>query len=329
VRVDLDVGDPGEICFAAQPDEGGSVPLRLATYDSQGLHSSIWSFYQAADGTPLSRREWTSGLGPVSLLAQPKSFIGIGFAGDATQADLDLFILGHDGSDVSLLHTEAAAGDGDPVADPSGGTVLFSVHRDASLWLLVFERYDAQGVRALEGVDGVGGPAAQDVRWVAGVTTGGDTLVVVGPQGGPCNAVWLDHEGAKVSAAFAPPACRISRLYPLLDGGLAVETTSLDASHSITGAVAPRATSFGPAPAFLDGVSVREFFLLPGRRQYALREQGSAGLRLLQTDGKICETLTPPLISQGPIQIGRDGTLVEQETSGAGCAFRWYPGLIK
>src|SRR5205823_6003011 len=33
VMVDLDVGDPGEICFAAQPDERGSVPLRVATYD--------------------------------------------------------------------------------------------------------------------------------------------------------------------------------------------------------------------------------------------------------------------------------------------------------
>lgn len=147
--------------------------------------------------------------------------------------------------------------------------------------------------------------------------------------GGPCSAVWLDHDGATVSAAFTPPTCRINRFYPLFGGKLAVETTSLDESHSLSGAVAFRATAFGPPPAFLDGVSVREFFLLPGRGEYALREQGSTALRLLLPDGEVCQTLDAPLLSGGPLQIGQDGTLVEQETSGAGCAFRWYPGLIK
>jgi hypothetical protein len=330
VIVDLDLGDPGESCSAAQPDEGGAVPLRIATYDDNGIHRTAWAFYRSADGTLLSRREWTSGLGPVTLLSQPEGFTGIGFALDASPPALDLYSLGPDGTERSIAHTPAVVGDGDPVADPSGGTVLFSVHRDAAVWLLQFERYDAQGNRTARAVDGAGGPLAQDVRWVAGVTTGGDTLVVSGPVGGPCRAMWLDREGARVSGQFVPATCRIHRFYPLLDGGLLVETTSLDASHVVSGVVPARATAFEPAPAFLDGLSVRDLFLLPGGKGYALREQGSGeGLRLLLPDGEGCGALAGPVPGDGPVQIGRDGTLVEQDMTGAGCRFRWRPRLFR
>ena len=328
VTVDLDLGDPGEICSAAQPDGNGAVPLRVATYDDNGLHRAAWSFYRAPDGKPLSRREWGAGLGPVSLLAQPDGFAGTGFSGDPSQEDLDLFLLGHDGADLSIARTPARAGEGDPVADPSGGTVLFSVHRGASAWLLQFERYDARGNRTAKAVDGAGGPASQEVHWVAGVTSGGDTLVVF-PAGTSCAAVWLDHDGVPVSALFAPPTCRIHRFYPLLDGRLAVETNSLDASRSISFAVAARATAFDDPPGFLDGLSLRELFALPGGKGYALREQGAGErFRLLLPSGESCGELASPALD-GPAQIGRDGTLIEQDTAGAGCRFRWYPGLFR
>lgn len=331
VIVDLDLGDPSQSCSAARPDQGGAVPLRIATYDSAGLHSTAWAFYRASEGALLSRREWASGLGPVSFLAQPDGFTGIGFAGDASQESLDLYILGHDGAELSIAHTPAFLGDGDPVGDPSGGTVLFSVHRDKVAWLLQFERYDAEGDRTARGVDGAGGPLPADVRWVAGVSTSGDTLVVFGPMSGaPCRAVWLDHDGARVSGDFAPPTCRIHRFYPLLDGRLAVETESLDASHSISAAVAPRATAFEASPAFLDGLSVRELFTLPGGKGYAVREQGAGErFRLFLPGGDSCGDLPAPALDRGPVQIGRDGTLVEQDLTGAGCRFRWYPGLFK
>ena len=36
-----------------------------------------------------------------------------------------------------------------------------------------------------------------------------------------------------------------------------------------------------------------------------------------------------PVLDKGPVVIGRDGTLVEQDVSGAACTFRWYPQLFK
>ncbi|MGZ5959292.1 MAG: hypothetical protein ACXWLI_12815, partial [Myxococcaceae bacterium] len=157
-----------------------------------------------------------------------------------------------------------------------------------------------------------------------------DTLVVFGPAGGSCRAVWLDRAGTKVSGEFTPATCRVHRFYPLLDGGLAVETTSLDASHPVSAAVAPRTTTFGPAPDFLDGLSLRELFPLPEGKGYALREQGAGErFRLLLPQGDRCGELPAPALDRGPVQIGRDGTLVEQDLTGAGCRFRWYPGLFR
>lgn len=327
VVVNLDVGDPSEVCSAAQPDEGGTVPLRLATYDAAGMHRTAWAFYGASDGARLGLQEWSSGLGPVSLLAQPEGFTGIGFTGDARE--IDLHDIAGDGKEVSVSHTHARESEGVAVADPSGGTVVFAVARESTASTLGFQRFDAQGNLSANAAVASAEPDAA-VSWVAGVSTEGDTLVVFSFAGRPCRAVWLDGAGNAVSAPFAPATCRIHRFYPLLDGGLAVETSTLDASHSISFAIARRAIAFAAAPAWLDGRSLREFSILPGRKGYTLREMGS-GERFLSflPGGDSCGALPGPILERGPVQIGRDGTLVEQDLTGAGCTFRWYPQLFE
>ena len=39
--------------------------------------------------------------------------------------------------------------------------------------------------------------------------------------------------------------------------------------------------------------------------------------------------MTTPELERSRVVIGRDGTLVEQDVSGAACTFRWYPQLFK
>ncbi len=327
VVVNLDVGDPSEICSAAQPDEGGTVPLRIATYDASGIHRAAWAFYGASDGARLRLQEWASGLGPVSLLAQPDGFTGIEFTGDARE--IDLHNIAGDGKEVSISHTLAREAEGVAVADPSGGTVAFAVTRESAASTLEFQRFDAQGSLSANGAVASAEPDTQ-VSWVAGVSTGGDTLVVFAFADRPCRAVWLDRAGKAVSAGFAPGTCRIHRFYPLLDGGLAVETSSLDASHSIANVVGPRGTAFIAAPDWLDGRNLREFFILPGLKGYALREQGAGErFRLFLPGGESCGELAAPTLERGPVQIGRDGTLIEQDLTGAGCTFRWHPQLFE
>ncbi|HZR07319.1 MAG TPA: hypothetical protein VFA79_01975 [Myxococcales bacterium] len=327
VVVNLDVGDPSEVCAAAQPDEGGSVPLRIATYDASGMHQSVWAFYAGSDGTRLGLQEWASGLGPVSLLAQPDGFTGIEFTGDARE--IDLHDIAGDGKEGSITHTQAREPEGAVVAVPSGGTVAFAVSGDSTASNLQFQRFDAHGNLAASATVASAEPDAQ-VTWVAGVATGGDTLVVFSFAGRPCRGIWLDAAGKPVSASFAPPNCRIHRFYPLLDGSLAAEISSLDASHSIAFAFAPRAVASTAAPAWLEGRNLREFFILPSDKGYALRDMGAGQrFRLVLPDGDSCGELAAPILELGPVQIGRDGTLVEQDLTGAGCTFRWYPGLFE
>ena len=272
VVVNLDVGDPSEVCSAAQPDEGGTVPLRIATYDNDGIHRTAWAFYGAADGTRLTLQEWGSGLGPVSLLAQPEGFTGIELTGEARE--IALHNLAGDGKELSVTPTHAREAEGVAVADPSGGTVTFAVTRDGAASTLQFQRFDAQG--SLSATAPVASAEADaQVSWVAGVSAGGDTLVVFAFAARPCRAVWLDRAGKAVSASFAPSTCRST----------ASTRCSTRACWSRppawTRATQSRARSrrgepsIAAAPAWVAGRNLREFFILPAGKGYALREMGA------------------------------------------------------
>ncbi len=46
-------------------------------------------------------------------------------------------------------------------------------------------------------------------------------------------------------------------------------------------------------------------------------------------DPGLCNARPLVPLPDGPFLIGRDGTLVEQDDTGAGCTFRWYPQLFR
>jgi hypothetical protein len=329
--LDLDRGDPSQTCAAARPDEGsGTLPLRVATYDDAGLHTTTWSFYRASDSALLRRRDWASGEGPIALLAQPEGFTGLELVGETRQ--IELRTLDHGGQDVSVAQTLATDAEGTVAAVPAGGIVVFTVDHAGAGYTLRFERYDPEGALVADSVVATGdtASAAQRVSAVAGVTTEGDTLVVFGPTDRPCRGVWLDAAGQKTSAFFAPRVCRLSQLFPLLDGSLLVESYSLDASPFVAGRMPARATELSDAPPWVAGAELRELFTLPGDRGYALRRQGPGHpIEVFSPAGRKCGELTKPVLDKGPVTVGRDGTLVEQDYTGAGCTFRWYPQLFR
>src|SRR4051812_48747647 len=269
LAVDLEKSEESQLCAAGAPDGRiGTVPLRVATYDTSGVPVTSWTFYRSSDAALLTRRTWAAGDAPTTLLPVDDGFIGFGLGAGGT---VQTHRLDHAGGQLATGQTAASRS---VVADPLGGAVGFDVSREGSAFTLRFHRFDASAVEVATAVVATG--PDDPVRWVAGVSVAGDTLVVYGPADTGCRAVWLDRAGARISAGSSPPDCRIQRLLPLIDGALAVETYSLDASRAVT-AVVPareREPEFTPAPPWLAGAKLRELAILPEARGYALRREG-------------------------------------------------------
>jgi len=325
--------NPTPICSAARPDEGtGTVPLRFATYDSSLGYSfdNAWVFYRSSDAAVLGRRQWSSGEGPVALITHSEGFTGIELSPQS--GDIDLHSLAHDGTESGETPTKAQR---TAVADPTGsGMVTFEVERSAAQYALRYDRFDSNAALMATAVVATGAPLGpdQDVTWVAGTTTTGATLVVFATTDGACRAVWLDREGGRMSAEFAPTRCAVQQLHPLLDGTLAVATNDLDGNAVISALARPGMARLADPPEWLAGLRLREFFLLPDGKGYALRRQGAGRpIEILAGTGETCGELRPPDLEKGPFVIGRDGTLVEQDVTGPGspCTFRWYPQLFE
>jgi hypothetical protein len=324
---DLSTGDPSQICSAAPPDGTGTVPLRVGTFDMSGIHRTTWSFFRAVDGSVLSSHAYPAGTGPTVLISQPQGFTGVELLA-ADPPRVDLHGIDAAGHDLTTMTTDVAA----VVPDAEGGVVGFALTRAKAGFTLRYERFDARGNRVASAVAASGNTVAPDqaVPWVAGVSVNGDTLLVFGPTDRPCSAVWLDRNGAAVSAVFTPSSCAVRALHPLVDGGLAVEGVDQDGNAFVAAAVAPRSARFEDAPAWLARAHLREFFLLPGGRGYALRRQGAgSGVEVFSSTGARCGELVTPELGNGPFVVGRDGTLVEQDLGGDACTFRWHPGLFR
>jgi hypothetical protein len=324
---DLDVRDPSQICSAAPPDATGTVPLRVGTFDANGIHRTTWSFFRAADGSVLSSHAYPAGTGPTALIAQPQGFTGVELLA-ADPPRIGLHAIDARGDDLATTRTDVEA----VVPDPQGGAVGFALTRAKAAFTLRYERFDAAGKLAASALAATGNTVAPEegVSWVAGVSVSGDTLLVFGPTDRPCSAVWLDRAGAAVSAVFAPSSCTVRALLPLADGRLAVEAVDQDQNAFIAASAAPRAARFDGAPAWLAQARLRELFLLPGGRGHALRRQGAGrGVELFSPGGARCGEFVTPELGNGPFVLGREGTLVEHDLGGQACTFRWYPALFR
>ena len=323
----------GGTCGAASPDgTEGVVPLRNTTYDSSGTAVTEWTFIASANGRSLSTWDATPD-GPYDLLPQPSGFIGVERGDTATGEPLirvDGFA--HDGTPGSRTELRGNAAF---ALDPNGGLAVVNARvTQGSTVEVSYWRFDATGAAVTTAVpiataDATGKPAPWTVVGVS--VNDGHALVLWGFTGSAsnCQAAWVDRDG-QVTGSFQPPACRVQRLYPLLDGSLAVETYNLETVHSVTARVKDQSTTWDGAPAWISGASLRELFLLPGRRGYALRQNGPGrDLEVVAPGGNRCGTLRTAELDNGPLQLGRDGTLVEQDLRGSGCTFRWYPQVFK
>ena len=322
----------GGLCAAARPGgPDGVVPLRHTDYDASGRALTQWSFFAAKTGRAVA--SWDADVdGPSDLWPQATGFVGVTFsenaAGDA------LLRVARVGLDQAMGPATEVPGNTAFAADPNGGFAAIHAGIEDGKLQVRYWRFDAAGVATKTAVpiataDAAGKPAP----WATiGVTAkDGHALAIWGFTGASsaCQAAWVDAAG-RVTATFQPPACRVSTLYPLTDGSLAVDTYNLEFVHSIAASVQDQSTSWDPAPDWLSGDSLREFFLLPGLRGYALRQNGPGhDLDVVAPGGKLCGTVRTAELSHGPLRLGLDGTLVEQDFTGAGCTFRWYPGLFK
>ena len=332
IVVNLDLGDPSEICAAAQPDEGGTVPLRISTYDDNGLRHAAWPFYRAADGVLLSRQEFADGTGPDALFSQPQGFIGVA-ARDVGSGQPHVVVRGfaRDGTPGASTDIPGRAAF---ATEPEGGLALVNWFLTPHATVEVtYWHFDQTGHPLEIGKPvGIDDPTGRTDPWaIVGVSVNdGHALVVWGWTASPCFAIWVNREGGAIGSGFQPPTCRVHRLLPLLDGAMAVETYNLDAVNTITAVVPDGSQAWTAAPAWLAGRSLREFVLLPNGRGYALRQSGAqAPLEIVEPSGTSCGAVATPELGKGPLQIGRDGTLVEQDSDGASCTFRWYPQLFK
>jgi hypothetical protein len=216
--------------------------------------------------------------------------------------------------------------------DPAGGIVVIRATAPPTgvgPWQLDYQRLDRSGVPEAAPVRFASGTSTRLVTQpVAGVTLSSHTLVVY-RWDNKCEAIWLGRGGDALTQPFAVPNCQIQKFYPMLDGGLAVETFVAPTLEThLESEVHDAQTQWDALPEFLAGKNLREFFMLPGGRGYALRENGTNhSLQTFAPAGNACESVTRPEFDNGPLTIGRDGTLLVQDLRNKGCTFNWWPQL--
>jgi hypothetical protein len=339
--VDVSPGDPAftmnligasenATCWFARPDDlDGTIPLARAT-PPVGGGASDWLFVQSTTGHTLSEQNSAIGM----MLTQPQGFALIDAQNDPQSAEWIVKItnFAHDGSVTSQ---QGSGGDLNPVfvVDPSGGIVIITGTASPTgvgPWQLQYQRLDRNGVPEAGRVQFASGTSTTNggIQAVSGVTLTSHTLVVY-RWDNKCEAIWLGRGGEALTQPFAVPNCKIQKFYPLLDAGLAVET--FDAPTLVThleSEVRDGQTQWDPPPDYLAGKNLREFFMLPGGRGYALRENGTdASLHTFAPSGNACAAVTRPELADGPLTIGRDGTLLIQDLRNKGCTFYWWPQL--
>jgi len=322
----------GDSCSSAPPDGlDGTVPLRHSVYESSGSVSTVWYFYRARDPLESSATQVAAG-GPYALFAQPRGFLG-GSQLNQGLPTQSVVLEAFDHSGHSIGRTEAGAATRF-FADPAGGMVGIESSQSSTGWTVTYSRFDAQGKPEGAARTVASAPAGSaGAPWaLAGISLQeGHALVLWGFGRSSCTARWLDRGGEPLTEPFDPGRCNARALVPLLDGSLALESSDLEANAFLTVRFPDATSTSTPLPEFLlDRTKLRELFLLPNGRGYALRQQGADhALELFSGAGEKCGELTTPELPAGPLLIGRDGTLVEQDYTGAGCTFRWYPQLFR
>jgi hypothetical protein len=316
--MNLDVGEG--FCTMSRPDDlQSTIPLSRSTRSSP----REFFFFDSTTGMNLGHLQ-TGENGPFGLLAQPHAYTGISVTGLFPNFATTVFGYSHTGEQTTV--TRAGR---NPIwsVDPAGGTVGIDLDTAPGDSTVTYFRFDKDNL--LERRVSLQGPVARIAFPIVSLHEG-DTLVVFNRELPPCSATWLDREGNQLTAPFALPSCQIGSGFPLLDGGLVLGELDRNAENHLRYQIADRATAVTAAPDWLLDRSPRQFFLLPGGKGYAFRAQSTdRTIELRAPAGNLCGRWDRPELGTGPLEIGRDGTLVVQDFRGAGCSFSWWPQLFR
>jgi hypothetical protein len=231
--------------------------------------------------------------------------------------------------------------------DPKGGSFTDVGETDGfhnHFTILEAQRFDAAGKPRWSPSVRFGGNQEHSFDFVgAGVSTLGE-VAAIWSDSAFVDVVWLDATGAVVAGAtrqeFASDALGPSatppstvELVPLLDGGLAVRANGVFQSQ-----YPHLATATAPLPAWLAARAAQAFRITRGNLGYAVFPQAGEVapscdqvIELLAPSGRLCGRVTlqgaGSTCTTGEVDQGWDGTVV-QERAQAGCAWRFWPGLL-
>ncbi len=306
----------------SRPDDAEStIPLSRSTGSSS---SRDFFFFDSTTGMGVGQLH-TGEQGPFSLLAQPHAYTGISVTGGFPIFATTVFGYSHTGEPTTV--TQAGRNPQWNV-DPGGGTVGIDLDTAPGDSTVTYFRFDKNN--ALERRVTLPGLVARMAFPVVSLHEG-DTLVVFTRDFQTCSGTWLDREGNQITAPFALPSCHISNGFPLLDGGVVLgdqEPPTLEVHLRYQ--IADRGTTVTAAPDWLLDRTPRDFFLLPGGKGYAFRAASTdRTIELRAPAGNLCGRWDRPELGNGPLLIGRDGTLVVQDFRGPGCTFSWWTQLFR
>lgn len=337
---------PGATCLGATADGTGHVAL--ASTDATGV-TTVQAF--AADGAPAGTFS-AEGLTP--LVPQDRGFHALASAGGG--AAVRYVVLAPEGTlarSTPLDAPDLTALVGRVAPDPAGGALLLSrgTHVSGNHWFeLAAARVDDAGAtvagpaRVASGSD-PGGPAF----FAGAVSTSGAALALFG-EAGALRVQWLGRDGAPAAAGEDGAAAdaglgpgTFAELAPLLDGGVA-----LRAGEAWRRAWAPLATAGTAAPAWLSERPGTRLRIVRGGTAYALVPDPSpaaAGcaqrVELRNAAGRLCGAATVTRgageCATGRLEVGRDGTLVQQTppaqerctSGGCTCSAAFFSGLLR
>ena len=345
VEIDLG-GGPGISCRVWSVDGGGALLLERSELNKSGLRvyapdgtlrgtasvSAVEHVWGQASGFVVRREE----SGPSSHLWRIEA-VGVSEAG----AVLDRSVV-NDGA----LPPFAVKW----VEDPRGGMVLLEPRvpsgtpspwlvAPAASWELWLRRISATGatVQGPQRIDAFGG-APQEI---SGAVTN-DGSIVAFLKGDALSAFRNNHD---VGRWFDPGAVARTPWFLIFDQSVGYELFAFglpDGSLFLgNGALAPRAQTVSPAPAWAASLSLALTRVLPDRIAQVLLESSSSPscdriLEVRAPAGNVCGTLPlcaappgPDRAALGWPQIGRDGTVLLESVDGNRCRVRVWPGLLR
>lgn len=338
-----EAASPGDVCVNGTSDASGHLAIgKLFHY----THFVSWHVV-GLDGTPGG---YFSARRMGALLPQWSGFHGLSVSPSSR-----VFLNTYSTNGVQLRMNEikpGGQGSYDAAVDYDYGSfAVVSRMTSPGTWQVTAQRYDEEGDPVFGSpvvVRPGSGPNAPFIA-VAGVDLHGRLLVlwdgsVDGAGSGTLRGRWLRHDGSFIGAPFLA-ASGLSEgtgytLYPLIGGGLALLADNFSTGRQWLARYRPHIGGPLPPPAWLAARPNVIPRLIRDNHAYALVPVAyqtvpdcKQELELRAPSGRLCGTLTFPLAAGAcetrGIDVGRDGTVIQQSVLPDDCQHTWWPQLLE